>query len=233
MKTIGIYHLIDREILDLVAELHSQGVSRDQIRDEAMQLHARMGIGPKTSVKRSRPVFKAWLSNPTKGSEDATELYSSCNREEQLALHIAMLYRAYPFFIDVMGFIGAQIGLGSQVNQATIRNRTQRHYGQGENVRQAVRKVLQSLISWGLIHKTGTSGLYAPSSQFSLSFELTEVMLSGYIEGSKVAAISLSEIYKIPALFPWNVIDIRYSKPKLLNIFIEGIGEEFVSINYI
>ncbi len=32
MKTIGIYHLIDREILDLVAELHSQGVSREQIR---------------------------------------------------------------------------------------------------------------------------------------------------------------------------------------------------------
>jgi hypothetical protein len=40
MKTIGIYHLIDREMLDLVAERHSQGVSRDQIREEAILLHA-------------------------------------------------------------------------------------------------------------------------------------------------------------------------------------------------
>ena len=112
MKTIGIYHLIDREILDLVAELHSKGVSRERIREEAILLHARMGIGPKTSVKRSGPVFKAWLSNPTKASEYATELYSSCERQEQLALHIAMLCRAYPFFIDVMGLIGSQLRLG-------------------------------------------------------------------------------------------------------------------------
>lgn len=233
MKTIGIYHLIDREILDLVAELHSQGISRDQIKEEAILLHARMGIGPKTSVKRSRPVFKAWLSNPTKVSEYATELYSSCEREEQLALHIAMLCRAYPFFIDVMSLVGSQLRLGSYVNQGTIRNRTLRSYGQGENVRQAVRKVLQSLITWGILHKTGTSGLYSPGKQSSLNFELSEVMLSGYIEGSKAAAIPLTEINKIPALFPWKVSDIRYGKLTLLNIFLEGIGDEFVSINYI
>ena len=58
-------------------------------------------------------------------------------------------------------------------------------------------------------------------------------MLSGYIEGSKAAAISLAEINKIPALFPWNVNDISYGKLKLLNIFLEGIGDEFISINYI
>lgn len=233
MKTIGIYHLIDREILDLVAELHSQGVSREQIREEALLLHTRMGIGAKTSVKRSRPVFKAWLSNPTKVSEYATELYPSCEQQEQLALHIAMLCRAYPFFIDVMSLIGSQLRLGSHVNQGTILNRTLRSYGQGENVRQGVRKVLQSLISWGLLNKTATSGLYSPGKQLSLNFQLSEIMLSGYIEGSKAAAISLAEINKIPALFPWNMSDISYGRLKLLNIFLEGIGDEFISIKYI
>lgn len=233
MKTIGIYHLIDREILDLVAELHSQGVSREQIKQEAILLHAKMGIGPKTSVKRSGPVFKAWLSNPTKVSEYATELYASCERQEQLALHIAMLCRAYPFLIDVMSLIGSQIHLGSQVSQDTIRNRTLRSYGQGENVRQAIHKVMQSLVAWGILQKTGTPGLYSHRRQLSLNFELSEIMLSGYIEGSKADAISLNEINKIPAFFPWEVSDIRYGKLKLLNIFLEGIGDEFVSINYI
>ena len=233
MKTIGIYHLIDREMVDLVAELHSQGVSREQIKREAILLHARMGIGPKTSVKRSGPVFKAWLSNPTKVSEYATELYASCERQEQLALHIAMLCRAYPFFVDVMSLIGSQLHLGSQVSQDTIRNRTLRIYGQGENVRQAIHKVMQSLVAWGILQKTGTSGLYSPRRQLSLNLELSEIILSGYIEGSKAAAISLAEINKIPALFPWNVGDIRYGRLKLLNIFLEGIGDEFISINYI
>lgn len=232
MKTIGIYHLIDREILDLVAELNSQGVSRDQIREEAILLHSRMGIGPETSPKRSRPAFRAWLSNPTEISKYATELYSSCTREEQLALHIAMLFRAYPFFIDVLSLTGSQLRLGNQVNQSTIRNRTLRNYGQGENVRQAVRKVLQSLISWGLLQKTESSGLYSSGKQLPLNFEVSEVMLSGYIEGSKAAAIPLMEIDKIPALFPWKLSDIRSGKLKLLTIFLEGFGDEFLSIDY-
>jgi len=233
MKTIGIYHLIDREVLDLVAELHSQGVSRKQISDEAILLHAKMGIGPKTSVKRSQPIFKSWLSNPTKASEYAARLYPSCGREEQLAIHIAMLCRAYPFFIDVMSLIGSQLYLGSHVSQRTIRNRTLRSYGQGENVRQAIHKVMQSLVTWGILRKTEEPGLYMPVEPFSLNFELSEVMLSCYIEGSKSAAIALTEINKIPALFPWKLDDIRYGRPRLLNIFIEGIGDEFVSVNYI
>ena len=233
MKTIGIFHLIDRETLDLVAELHSQGVSREQIKEEAILLHSRMGIGPKTSIRRSRPVFKAWLSKPNKVSEYATALYSSCERKEQLALHIAMLCRAYPFFVDVMSLTGSQLHLGGHVSQGTIRNRALRSYGQGENVRQAVHKVMQSLVAWGILEKTGTPGLYSPDEPLHLNFELSEVMLSCYIEGSKAAAIALTEINKIPALFPWRLNDIRYGRPKLLNLFIEGIGEEFIAINYI
>ena len=231
MKFIGIYHQIDREILDIVADLHSKGCPRDEIRKEAIVLHSMMGIGPKTSEKRSRPAFKAWVSNPTNTSRYATELYPSCKDEERLALHVAMLYRSYPFFVDVMSTIGSQIQLGGRVNQGIIRNRILRSYGQGENARQAVQKVIQSLVSWGILHRTKTSGEYSFSEPFLISFEICEVLLSGFIEGSEIDAIAITEINKMPAMFPWKMCDIRSGKLNLLNTFIEGIGNEFVAID--
>ena len=233
MKFIGIYHQIDREILDIVADLHSKGCPRDEIRKEAIVLHSMMGIGPKTSEKRSRPAFKAWVSNPTNTSRYATGLYPSCRDEERLALHVAMLYRSYPFFTDVMGIIGSQLQLGAPVSQRIIRNRILRSYGQGENARQAVQKVIQSLVSWNVLYKAKQPGEYSYSEPLSVSLEVCEVLLSGFIEGSKVIAIAVTEINKIPALFPWNMCDIRSGKLNLLNTFIEGIGNEFVAIDYL
>ncbi len=229
MKVIGIYHQIDREILDLVAELHSKSIPREQIRDEAILLHSKMGIARRTSEKRSRPAFKAWLSNPSNTSLYATELYPSCGQEEKLTLHLAMLYRSYPFFIDVMSVIGAQMKLGCLINQGIIRNRILRNYGQGDNVKQAVHKVMQSLVSWGILHKTRAQGTYQISEPMQIHPEICEILLAGFIEGSKANAIAKTEINKIPAFFPWEINDLSLNKSKLLNIFIEGIGVEFVS----
>lgn len=227
MKSIGIYHQVDLEALHEVASRTARGEDRPSIRQAIIALHAKQGVGKRTSEKRSRPAFKVWLSaDPITAL--STEYYNKMGRNDQLALQFAGMVREYPFFFDVVTQVGAQLRLGDTVRQETVRDRLGRGYGESSNVKQGVQKVLQTLISWGLLIKTADVGVYRAASRKKVGLPASEILVASLLRAESRQAIPADDVARCAALF-WCTTEL-VSKPTttLLQAHVEGNGQLFL-----
>lgn len=205
MKPIGVYHQIDLEGLDLAAELRGAGASPSEIKARLTRLARQKGVGEQTAKKRTQVAKSAWGDNGSLVVRRAAALYKTVQLSERLALHVAVIVRAYPFFLDVLDQAGTQVRLGGVIRQGTVRDRLQRKYGSKTNVYQGVQKVLQSLVSWGALSKIERAGEYVPRPPHPVPAEVGEVLAAGILEGSARTSAPWDEIRNHPALFLFKV----------------------------
>lgn len=230
-KSIGIYHQIDLEVLDLVASLRAEGADTDEVNDELLRLGSQLGISGATIKKRTRPARKAWYSADSLLVERAARLFHQANEDDRFALHVAVLIRAYPFFSDVLTEIGKALRLGSSVRQATIRDRLSRRYGQEGNVRQGVQKVLQSLVSWDKLEMTTETGVYRVADPRPVDEAVGEILVSSILQGGNNGALPLDGATTHPALFLFDIAQLAIGDDGLLMEYTEGGNSRFVALN--
>lgn len=228
MKSIGIYHQIDLEVLNEAARRLAKGQPHDQIRASILALHEKQGVGPLTSKKRSSPAIKSWFAvSPVTAA--ALLYYPKVGSADQLALHYAALLRAYPFFLEVCTQVGSQLRLGESARQEIVRDRLTRTYGESTNVKQGVQKVLQSLVSWGLLAKSSKVGVYVANQPQRLGPEVSEILLAAYLDACERQAIPMSDAERAPAFF-WCRLSLN-QRPitGLLQAHVEGTGQSFLA----
>ncbi len=230
MRQIGIYHQIDLEVIDRVASLVTKGASAELVNAELDGVAFELGIKPRTAKKRTRPARKAWFSAQSPTVRRAIQLYPKANRDERLALHVSVLIRAYPFIFDVMVQVGTLSRLGSSIHQSTVRDRLTRRYGPGGNVKQGVRKVLQTLVSWGLLEKAREVGVYEHLRSRPIQAQVAEVLLAGMLEVGDKDALAVGAVSRHPAFFPFKVVLPGTSESYLLGRYTEGTGDVFVQL---
>lgn len=228
MKSIGIYHQIDLNVLHEIARRLAKGQPQDQIRAAVLALHEKQGVGPLTSKKRSSPAIRGWFSeSPVTAA--ALQYYPKVGSADQLALHFAGLLQAYPFFLDVCTHVGSQLRLGENARQETVRDRLTRSYGESTNVKQGVQKVLQSLVSWGLLTKTNKVGVYTAGQPQRLGPEVSEILLAAYLDACGRQAIPISDAERAPAFFWCRLALNQRPMTGLLQAHVEGTGQSFLA----
>lgn len=228
MKSIGIYHQVDLDVLNEVARRLAKGQPQDQIRASVLALHAKQGVGPLTSKKRSSPAIRAWFADSAPITT-ALQYFGKVGPTDQLALHYGALLKAYPFFLEVCTQIGSQLRLGETARQETVRDRLTRAYGDSSTVKQGVQKTFQTLVSWGLLTKTAKPGVYLAGQPRSLAPEVSEILLASYLLASERAAIPTSDAQRVPAFF-WCRLSLQQRPVTgLLQSHVEGTGQEFLA----
>lgn len=230
-KSIGIYHQIDLEILDLVASLRAEDADADEVNNEILRQGSQLGISEATIKKRTRPARKAWYSEDSLVVERAAQLFHQSDEDDRFALHVAVLIRAYPFFLDVLSEVGKALRLGSNVRQATIRDRLTRRYGQEGNVRQGVQKVLQSLVSWDKLELTAETGVYQVTEPRLVDEAVGEILVACILEGGNNDAFPLDAATAHPALFLFVISQLHIEENGLLMQYTEGGNSRFVGLN--
>lgn len=213
-----------------MASLRASGENGATVTKELKRLALDLGINPATADKRTRAARKAWMDVESLTVERAVQLYPYTDRSNQLALHMALLYRSYPFIYEIASQIGVSTRLGVAVRQSTIRDRLVRKYGNENNVHQAVHKVLQSFVSWGLISKTGQVGVYNLLDRRFITPEVSEVIIAGALEAGERDAIVTTEIENNPALFPFVIPPWTTINFSLLRAFPEGLNSTFIEL---
>lgn len=229
-KTIGIYHQIDLEALELLASLRAKDADDETVRDETQRLGSQIGISEATIRRRTAPARKAWIGSDSPLVERAASMFLGAGEDERLALHVAVLIRAYPFFFDVLTNIGKAKQLGSTVRLATVRDRITRAYGQKGNVHQGVQKAIQTLVSWELLEPNEKPGSYHPTDPIPVSVKAAELLVGCTLEAGDKDALPLEGARRQPGLFPFEMPPLQLREDSVLTQFSEGGNKRFVRL---
>jgi len=160
-------------------------------------------------------LMKIWVRPPRELhslQREGLELLTRLPREDHIAVHWGMTMAVYPFWGAVAAYVGRLLRLQGSVTHAQVRRRIMEQYGQRPTVKDAVRRVLQSMKDWGVL-KDATmhgaqriNGMYMPGlsraiDQVELIAWLAEAFLHAHPNGS----VALRTVFDSTSLFPFRL----------------------------
>lgn len=128
-------------------------------------------------------LMKIWVRPPRdlhSLQREGLKLLSHLPREDHIAVHWGMAMAVYPFWGAVVAHVGRLLRLQGTASHAQVRRRVMEHYGQRPTVKDSVRRVLRSMVDWGVLKDAKThdarrrDGTYLPG--LSLAINQVEVI---------------------------------------------------------
>jgi hypothetical protein len=189
-------------------------------------------------------LMKIWARPPRELHRlqwDGLELLSRLSRESQIAVHWGMAMAVYPFWGNVAGQVGRLLRLQGKVRVAEVRRRIVERYGERRSVQDAVRRVLRSMLDWGVLaypagrdarHSDGTyvPGLSVAVGQVELIAWLAEAVLHAHPDGMGTMRAVLGS----PSLFPFDVSPISAAHlaavSEWLDVERHGLDQDFLAL---
>ncbi len=209
---IGFSQRIRLEWLERTAALCALGKTRDEIESVLQDLlRDQLSIGNDpvrgTRGKVITILLKTWVTVPTHLIALRDEGLGHIQRlpaEERIAVHWGMTMTAYPFF----GIVGETVGrlgrLQENVAAAQVQQRVREHLGERETVARAVRRILRSLIDWGVLQETSVKGMYRIAPVQSVSDrQLIAWLIETVLVSSGTRSGLLASLVHSPRLFPF------------------------------
>ena len=74
----------------------------------------------------------------------------------------------YPFWSGVATQVGRLLRLQGSAAATHVQRRVREQYGERETVSRRARYVMRSYLDWGVLHETGTKGIYTAGSKLSV-----------------------------------------------------------------
>lgn len=216
-QLIGFDRALTLDWLDVVAGLTIEKENLTQIRAELLN-YLQKQVSGKYAIKNTGIVLtRIWSRIPPSQQalqQEALQLLPHVLAPERLWLHWGMTLVAYPFFRDVVSNMGYMLTVQEYATLAQIQRRMTELWGDRSTVKRATRRIIQSLLNWGVInkHKTIAATYLATSLQHTTNKPLVlwflECVLRSYKEeGGSVGQLPLSKLIKSNATFPFELID--------------------------
>lgn len=212
---IGFSQRVRLEWLELTANLVLAGNDKKVIYNSLQELlkdklsvdsNARWGNRAKTiSI-----LMRIWVRPPGRlrsFHQEGLSLLSHLPSEEHLAVHWGMTMAVYPFWEAVAAQVGRLLRLQRVVSHAQVRRRIMEWYGQRPTVKDAVRRVLRSMIDWGVLSEGGNSrGEYVRGRSLSITdTRLITWLVEAFLHAQPNGSGSLETILNAPSFFPFRM----------------------------
>ena len=190
-------------------------------------------------------LMKVWVRPPGDfiGLRNAgLSLLRRLSPEHHLAIHWGMVMAVYPFWASVASHVGRLLKLQGTVSHRQVRRRIVEKYGQRSTVRDAVRRVLRSMVDWGVLRDvnipgtTKASGTYTPGLSLSITDEeLISWLAEALLHTRSGRAASLETVLEDPALFPFRLAYVPavrlVSVSERLEILHQGFNKHLLVIS--
>ncbi len=237
-KTIGFDRKIELSWLDATAYWTSQGLSKDDTHQKLYELlDGRLSDQGERSTRRKTitVLLHIWRDVPDflkAFRDEGISLYRRYSGKESVALHWGMCLATYPFFCKAAEVIGKLLELQQYVTTSQVHRRMQEVYGERSTLIYAIRRVLPSISSWGLLDRKKKPGDYKPKEKIDLCSKpgISEWLVEALLYGSSTKIIPYEQLASVSALFPFGLtISLKNiaSNPRL-DLFHQALDETVV-----
>ena len=237
-RSIGFDRDIRLEWLDAVATQVAAGLNTQEVR---AHIHKMLG-GVLASgrpgaalTKTTTVLLHIWSQVPGNAvamRDRIAPIISELSPEERLAAHWAMCMATYPFFLDVAANVGRLMSLQGEVSQSSLKRRLAEKWGDRSLMPQATRKVVRSMVAWGVLRDV-KPGLYVPRDRLlSVGPQAGTFLVEAILVGSGRRSMSVGDIERHPALFPFgDVTSLRILRAaKQFSVHRQGVDMEVVEL---
>ena len=136
----------------------------------------------------------------------AVGLLPDAKADERLAIHWALILGTYPFASDVAAGLGKLLALQGEVALSQLTRRLVEAWGDRSTMVRAARRVVRSMVQWGLLKDTGKRGVYELAGGRRLvSDQIAELLLEAVLIDSDNQEIPIAQLVANPALLPFDV----------------------------
>ena len=244
-EAIGIKQVVRLEWYDFVLDLLQEGKEAKVIREELdsfltdqRQAGGYGERGQDTYIKAVTQLMKCWVSLDKELinlRDSALEYSRRCPRDKRLALHWAMTIAAYPFWYKVAEQVGRLLTLQQLTSQSQIRRRCFEVFGERTTVERSARRVVRSLVAWGVLKDSESKGCYEKSDPLmildhDMVFLLIEAALHAMPEGKAVLGLLINTPAFFPFQFPVLAGDLVAQRVPRIDVVRYGLDDELLRL---
>lgn len=233
---VGISQKIRRAWLDAVLDRLATTTNETDLRaflDEFLQADL---PGPESRAKAAGIVLRIWSGIPPKRSalrEQAVAMLPRIAGQERIWLHWGMTALAYPFFRDTAEVIGRLLALQDDFTTAQVQGRMLTTWGDRDTNKEAVQKLITSLVDWDVLRSTKTKGHFLLARKLTASApELQIWLLEALLGASAADEVEAQQLLRLPEAFPFaikvGVADLRAHER--FNIHRQGLDMDMVAL---
>jgi hypothetical protein len=154
-------------------------------------------------------LMKVWLAVPIELEllrVGGLELLQRVPRRDHLVIHWGMVMAVYPFWSAVATQVGRLLKLQGSAAATHVQRRVREQYGDRETVSRRARYVMRSYLDWGVIHETGSKGIYTVgTTQVIDDSRLIAWLAEASLHSRANGAAPLKEIIDSPSFFPFRI----------------------------
>ncbi len=209
---VGFDRRLDLEWMDATAGQVASGADPEAVRAYLDRLLDGAVAGGASRGARDKTVtvlLRIWSQVPESSKplrDRALILLPELPPESRLAAHWAMTVAAYPFFTDVAGICGRLLALQSEFSLAQLTQRVAEAWGARTTTDRAARRVVRSIVQWGVLADTAEKGVYrAADASRLVPVEAAELLLEALLLDQRETSMALSQLTGHPALFPFRL----------------------------
>lgn len=211
-KTIGFDRDIDIRWMDAVAERAAGGHTADELRAFVWRMLEGQVVGHTPHSGRGKTatvLMHIWGTVPPELEPLRTRalmVIASGSPSDRLAAHWSMAMTTYPFFADVVAATGRLLALQRRASLAQVTRRIAENWGDRSTMTRAARRVIRSIVRWGLLRDTQAGGVYERVPELIRPRGLpAEVLIEALLTRSDSRELPLASISTHPALFPFEL----------------------------
>lgn len=233
-STIGFDRRVKLAWLDATAWKVGMGEDVADIRRYLNKLLGTEGEAKEACRKTITVLTRIWARVPDEHRalwRRGLELVLESDAETRLWLHWGMTLLAYPFFRDIAAIIGRLLTLQDEVSLKQISRRVEERWGERSTVRTACRRVVRSMVDWGVLRDAGPKGVYIPAAKKQTGAEGVQLwFLEALLRSEATAAIPLSQLLNMPSAFPFHLDVSVVAMRQQFEIQRQGLDLDMVAV---
>lgn len=161
--------------------------------------------------------------------------------EDHIAIHWGMAMAVYPFWGAVAAHVGRLLRLQGTASHAQVRRRIMEQYGQRPTVRDAVRRVLRSMVDWKVLQDAKprgarrSDGTYEPGLSLTIDqAELIAWLVEAFLHTQPNRLVALKTVLDSTSLFPFRLSPISpdhlVTVSKRLDTLRHGLDQDLLML---
>jgi hypothetical protein len=239
---IGFTQRLQLKWLDRTAGLLSAGSPCAQIKAALSDLLKDQLSVNGTAERGSREkavtiLLKTWVTVPRHLQpfrDEGLDHFRRLPVREHLPVHWGMAMAVYPFFSVVAETVGRLLKLQGSAAAVQVQRRVREQLGERETVSRATRRILRTLIDWGVLTDAEHKGIYKAAARHRVKdTRLAAWLIEATLLASGSSSVSLDVILQSPALFPFELPHLAprdFERIDRLEVFRQGGDMEMLAL---